>query len=154
MVFKKSRKLAKNTIRPIIWSIFGLILIPCSVSLGSANINWKFFNLSKLIRSSSHGIVAKNLSREQIEDLKIGQGTNPIPIEWQQWMRKTRKEAPTAEEILMNEHLKMRTKMRARVRNRKSWAGKRFRFGSDQKNLEPLRKLLKQTESTKTGNKK
>merc|ERR1712018_739044 len=61
-----------------------------------------------LQRSSSHEIVAKNLSREQIENLKIGQGTNPIPVEWQQWMRKTRKEAPTPEEILMNEHLKMR----------------------------------------------
>ena len=69
-------------------------------------------------------MVAKNLSREQIEDLKIGQGTNPIPVEWQQWMRKTRRDPPKPEEILMNEHLKMRTKMRAVEADRKHEAWK------------------------------
>ena len=41
------------------------------------------------------------------------------PVEWQQWLRHTRRDPPTSHDILMNEALSMRTKQRALESDRK-----------------------------------
>ena len=41
------------------------------------------------------------------------QGQTKVPVEWSQWLRHTRKDPPTQHEILMNEAISIRTKMRS-----------------------------------------
>ena len=68
-------------------------------------------------RITSHGI-NNEMNAYQKNDMlranfeKAG-GATKVPVEWQQWLRYTRREAPTEHEILMNEAIQMRTQMRA-----------------------------------------
>merc|ERR1712130_18115 len=75
-------------------------------------------------RQVSHAI--DQLSDEKVKELNtFGKaGQNRIPVEWQQWLRHTRREAPKPEDILMNEHVRMRTLARAVESDRKHQAWK------------------------------
>ena len=71
--------------------------------------------------------------REEMTDKEknsIAQGHHvtavKIPVEWQQWLRHSRKDPPEMNEILMHEAIRMRTQQRAYDKDRKheQWKAK------------------------------
>ena len=74
-------------------------------------------------RLSSMGISNDSTSEEKVKafrgDLDMGSSKGRMPVEWQQWLRHTRRDPPTNHDILMNEALSMRTKQRALESDRK-----------------------------------
>ena len=69
------------------------------------------------------GISNNSTSEEKVKafrgDLDMGSSKGRMPVEWQQWLRHTRRDPPTNHDILMNEALSMRTKQRALESDRK-----------------------------------
>ena len=68
-------------------------------------------------RITSHGIHNEMNAYQKNDILRANfestGGQTKVPVEWQQWLRYTRREAPTEHEILMNTAISMRTQMRA-----------------------------------------
>ena len=74
-------------------------------------------------RLSSMGMSNNSTSEEKTKalrgNLEGSTSKGRTPVEWQQWLRYTRRDPPTPHDILMNEALSMRTKQRAMESDRK-----------------------------------
>ncbi|CAG5083069.1 Oidioi.mRNA.OKI2018_I69.PAR.g10270.t1.cds [Oikopleura dioica] len=66
----------------------------------------------RMKRISSHGLTHDS-PPEKIDAFMKGQYQNKTPTEWQHWLRHARADPPKEHEILMNEHVRMRTLQRA-----------------------------------------
>jgi len=100
-------------------------------------------------RLSSMGISNNSTSEEKVKafrgDLDMGSSKGRMPVEWQQWLRHTRRDPPTNHDILMNEALSMRTKQRAIESDRKHqiWKEKKLAEEEEAKKAPEMSKNFK-----------